>query len=218
MKIAGFKKQSLIDYPGNITAVVFTQGCNFRCVYCHNPDLVLPEKFSPLIDEQEVLEYIRKYKKLLDAVCISGGEPTLHQDLHSFISKIKSLDLKVKLDTNGSHPDILKSLLKNDLLDFVAMDIKQLLNYEAYKKVCGHTFKREMFCNILESVRIITELAKEYQFRTTILKNIHKKEHIQELKNQFGKHYNIQNFRNENILNPDDKLIAFEQEEFEELV
>ncbi len=95
MKIAGFKKQSLIDYSGNISSVVFTQGCNFRCGFCHNPDLVLPEKFGNTYSEDDIFNYLIKYKNLLDAVCITGGEPTIHKDLPIFISKIKELDLKV---------------------------------------------------------------------------------------------------------------------------
>ncbi|HFB61764.1 MAG TPA: radical SAM protein, partial [Bacteroidetes bacterium] len=109
MKIAGFKKQSLIDFPGHISTVVFTQGCNFRCGFCHNPNLVLPRKFGPLYDQQQVFDYLIKFRHLLDAVCITGGEPTLQSGLPAFVRKVKRLGLKVKLDTNGTHPQMLSA-------------------------------------------------------------------------------------------------------------
>jgi pyruvate formate lyase activating enzyme len=143
MKIAGFKKQSLIDYSGNISSVVFTQGCNFRCGYCHNPDLVLPERFGNIYSEEKMFEYLAKYKKMLDAVCITGGEPTIHKDLPSFISRIKELGLKIKLDSNGTNPDMLKYLFENKLVDFIAMDIKHILDFKAYNETVGNWISKE---------------------------------------------------------------------------
>ena len=124
MKIGGLQKVSLIDYPGLICATIFLQGCNFRCSYCHNPELVNPQLFSPGLEEKEVLDFLKTRRGTLDGVTITGGEPTIQDDLASFIKKIKKLGFVIKLDTNGSQPQIIKALLDEKLLDFVAMDIK----------------------------------------------------------------------------------------------
>jgi pyruvate formate lyase activating enzyme len=202
MKIAGFKKQTLIDYPGHISSVVFTRGCNFRCPYCHNPNLVLPEKFGKTYSEKQIFEYLEKYKKLLQAVCITGGEPTLHNDLHGFILRIKNLGLKVKLDTNGSNPETLKSLIKNKLLDFIAMDIKHLPDFELYNNASGQVLNYELFNNVLKSIEIIKYSGIKHEFRTTVAKGLHTIEQIHELKNRFGQNYKIQNMNPEIMLNP----------------
>ena len=205
MKIAGFKKQSLIDYPGNISAVVFTQGCNLRCGFCHNPDLVLPEKFGNTISESVILDYLNKRKTLLDAVCITGGEPTLHKDLPNFIEKIKKLGLKVKLDSNGSHPSMLKALIKNKLIDFVAMDIKHLLNYKAYNKTVGYSISENIFKEIQESIEIIKSSGIDYEFRTTVVGGLHSISDIKYLQNIFP-NLKIQNFNGDIVLNPELKF------------
>jgi pyruvate formate lyase activating enzyme len=124
LKIGGLQKVSLIDYPGKIAAVVFTQGCNMLCSYCHNLQLVKPELFEQLLNESEILEFLTKRKKLLQGVVVSGGEPTLQSDLKSFIKKLKEMGYSVKLDTNGSSPEILSELIEENLIDFAAMDIK----------------------------------------------------------------------------------------------
>lgn len=137
MRIGGFEKNSLIDFPGLISSVVFTRGCNFRCPYCHNPELVDPAgdvspRFSDtaftnvpgMVNPIECMAYIQKRRKYLDGVVISGGEPTLQGGLYQFCTDIKSLGLKVKVDTNGSRPDVITHLLRNDLADYIAMDIK----------------------------------------------------------------------------------------------
>ncbi len=200
MRIAGFQKQSFIDYPGNITAVVFTQGCNFRCGYCHNPSLVLPELFEKPYCNEEILSYIKKYSKLLDAVCITGGEPTLHSDLPDFIQRIKKEGLKVKLDTNGSNPEMLKKLYQQNLLDFVAMDIKHLLQPEKYKSIIGKEVSTLLFNNILQSIDCIEQSEIDYQFRTTVIKGYHSKADIEQLKNRFKTHYKTQAFNPEIVL------------------
>ncbi len=215
MKIAGFKKQSLIDFPGNISSVIFTQGCNFRCGFCHNPDLVLPEKYGEIYKEIEILDYLKKHKKLLDAVCITGGEPTIHKDLPIFISKIKKLDLKVKLDSNGTNPNMLKNLIDNNMIDFIAMDIKHQLKFDLYNKTVGNWISEDIFVEILNSINIIKKSKIDYEFRTTVAKGLHKKEDIKILKNQFGKNYHIQNFNPEIVLNPDLVIEPFSIKEFE---
>ena len=203
MKIGGFQKQSLIDYPGYISSVIFTQGCNFRCDYCHNPELVLPEKFNEPISEDVVWDYLKKYGRLLDAVCITGGEPTMQKDLPDFVRKVRQLGLKVKLDSNGTHPKMLKQLFDANMLDFVAMDIKHQLNVESYSKIVGFDMNNNMFANILESVKIIRASGVDYEFRTTRIPSLHAENDIAMLKTQFGRNYKIQHFKfGEHIVNP----------------
>lgn len=218
MKIAGFKKQSLIDYSGNISSVIFTQGCNFRCGFCHNPDLVLPEKYGGTYDNDEIFVYLKKYAKMLDAVCITGGEPTIHKDLPQFISKIKDLDLKVKLDSNGTNPRMLKDLIDKNMVDFIAMDIKHKLEFDFYNKSVGNWINEKVFIKILSSINIIKNSKIDYEFRTTVVKGLHKKEDIKVLKNKFGKNYQIQNFNPEIVLNPDLDLEPFSESEYQELL
>lgn len=195
MKIAGFTKQSLIDFPGNISSIVFTQGCNFRCGFCHNPNLVLPEKFETVYSLPTIFDYLNKYKNLLDAVCISGGEPTIHSDLPDFISQIKNMGLKVKLDTNGTNSKMLDSLLTRKLIDFVAMDIKQVLDFDAYNIVVGNCLTNKMFDEILNSIKLIENSNIGYQFRTTVVKGFHTHQNIEFLQNRFKTNYKLQQFK-----------------------
>lgn len=218
MRIAGFKKQSLIDYSGNISSVIFTQGCNFRCGFCHNPDLVIPEKYGITYREKEIFEYLIKYTKMLDAVCITGGEPTIHKDLPIFISKIKALGLKVKLDSNGTNPDMLQHLFNENLIDFIAMDIKHLLEFDSYNKAVGKCLNKKVFLNILHSVDLIKKSEINYEFRTTIAKGLHEKEDVKVLKNQFRQNYHIQNFNSEIVLDPNFKIEPFSESDYKELL
>ncbi len=218
MKIAGFKKQSLIDFPGHISTVVFTQGCNFRCGFCHNPDLVLPRKFGPLYNQQEVFSYLKKFQHLLDAVCITGGEPTLQPGLPAFVRKVKRLGLKVKLDTNGTHPQMLSALLAENLLDFIAMDIKHVLDFDFYNATVGNILNRQLFENILLSVRLIEDSEIEYTFRTTVIKGVHQPEHIRQLRKRFGNHYTVQPFNPEVVLDPDMKGEPFSETELQQFL
>jgi len=203
MKIAGFKKQSLIDYPGNISSVVFTQGCNFRCGFCHNPDLVLPEKFGAVYSEEHVFDYLYRYRNLIDAVCITGGEPTIQNDLPDFIRKVKKLNLKVKLDSNGTNPGMLRQLFEDRLIDYIAMDIKHILEFDVYNMIVGNWINEKAFSKILESIELIENAEVDHEFRTTVIKGIHHKEQIQNLKQRFGKNYKVQNFNPEIVLDPD---------------
>ena len=217
MIIAGFQKQSLIDYPENISAVVFTQGCNFRCPYCHNPELVVPKYYTPAYKETDILAYIDKYKHLLTAVCITGGEPCLHHTLPDFIAQIKELKLKVKLDTNGSKPQLLQELFSKQMIDFIAMDIKHILTIEAYRKAVGAHLTEATFANILQSIALIKNANIPHEFRTTVAKGLHTIADIKQLKTQFGRAYKIQNFRNENVLNTEFGLRSFSEMELAEL-
>jgi pyruvate formate lyase activating enzyme len=135
MQIHGFNKTTLLDYPRHLAATVFLGGCNMRCPFCHNSSLVLHPESVPVIPEEDILSYLLKRKNILEGVCITGGEPTLSSKLPDFIEKIRSLGLKVKLDTNGSRPDVLKKLVNDDLINYVAMDIKN--SKEKYSLTTG---------------------------------------------------------------------------------
>lgn len=161
MKIGGLQKVSLIDYPNKISAVVFTQGCNFRCSYCHNPELLALK--SGNISEDFVIDFLEKRKKQIEAVVVTGGEPTLQTDLIDFLKKIKEMGYLVKLDTNGSNFEVLKKIIDLKLVDYVAMDIKSEI--DKYGEI---TQVRTDENNILESINYIKIKAIDYEFRTTI--------------------------------------------------
>ena len=161
MKIGGLHKVSLIDYPEAICAVVFLQGCNFKCPYCHNPQLVEPKLFTPCLEEKKVLEFLATRIGKLDAVTVTGGEPTIQKDLLPFIMKIKKLGFAVKLDSNGTQPKIIKELLDAKLLDFIAMDIKAPL--EKYKSIVKVTVDTQ---SIEESIKLILKSKIQLVFQT----------------------------------------------------
>ena len=163
----GFQKHSLIDFPGTIACVIFTQGCNFRCPYCHNPDLIPPPgrgsgKSTYL---EEVFAFLKKRRGLLDGVVITGGEPTLQWGLDQFCLKIRKMGYKVKLDTNGSRPGVLENLLARKLVDYVAMDIKTHL--ALYPKLTGPNIDPAL---IRKSIELIMDQAPDYEFRTTCVR------------------------------------------------
>lgn len=167
MRIGGLLKTSLIDYPGKISAVVFMQGCNFRCIYCHNTDLVYPEKFGSTIPEEDVLEFLKKRKGLLEGVVITGGEPLIQPGIDIFTGKVASLGFPVKIDTNGSFPGTLEKLIKSRIIDYIAMDIKA--PPENYKDITGTAVD---FNKIVKSVNIIKNSGVDYEFRTTYVNSI----------------------------------------------
>lgn len=199
MIIAGIQKVTLIDYPGKIGATVFLSGCNFRCDWCYSAELVLPEKIKnqPIIPEKEFFSFLRQRQGLLEGIVICGGEPTINKDLARFIKKIKKLGFLVKLDTNGSNPKMLKELINNNLLDYVAMDIK--LPQERYAEVFANVK------NIENSVKILKEGKIDSEFRTTMVPSILKKKDILEITKWIGgpkvKYY-LQNFRSEKNIDP----------------
>lgn len=169
MYICGLNKTTLLDYPEHLAATLFTRGCDFRCPFCQNSSLVLPERYPDIIPTEEVLSFLKKRASILEGICITGGEPTLQKDLPEFITSVKELGLKVKLDTNGNHPDILRNLLELNLLDYVAMDIKNSL--EKYPITVGiPDFSAD---RIEKSVAILRSASIPYEFRTTIVKELH---------------------------------------------
>lgn len=171
MPINGFNKTTLLDYPGQIASTIFLGGCNFRCPFCQNSSLVLSPNKQPVISTEEVLSVLKKRQGILEGVCITGGEPTLDKDLFLLIDKIKELGYPVKLDTNGSHPWILKKLVNDQMIDMVAMDIKS--SKESYAKVSG--CKNIDLTSICESVEFLLSNVIPYEFRTTVVRELHDK-------------------------------------------
>jgi pyruvate formate lyase activating enzyme len=167
MVIGGLVKFSLNDYPGKTSAVVFTRGCNFRCRYCHNPELVLPEKYISEIPLDEVYSFLESRKNKLEAVCITGGEPTQHLDLKEMLQKIKKMGFFVKLDTNGSRPEIIEEIIKGECIDYIAMDIKA--PFEDYMKITGVQIDSE---KLKKSIELIINSGLPHEFRTTIVKTL----------------------------------------------
>lgn len=169
MKIHGFQKTTLLDYPGHLAATIFFGGCNFLCPYCHNGSLVLCPDSLPAIPKEDIINTLKKRKGILEGVCITGGEPTLAAELTGFIAEIKELGFLVKLDTNGSNPARLKELVLSGLIDYVAMDIKNSRN--KYSKTIGKA--SYSIDKIAESVDFLLTGKVAYEFRTTVTKELH---------------------------------------------
>lgn len=216
MLIGGLQKVSLIDYPGHVSATVFTAGCNFSCPFCHNPELVRvgSDRHQMFLTDDEIYDFLKSRQGLLEGVCVTGGEPVLQADLPEFLGKIKELGFLIKLDTNGSRPEVLKDLIKRGLLDYVAMDIKGPL--EKYHKIVGTDIGLE---NIHESTDITRNFG-EYEFRTTVVPGLHEKEDFLNIARWLdgSKRYFLQQFRSQNCLDPayaslrpypDEKLVEF---------
>ena len=206
MRIGGYDKLSTVDYPGEMACAIFLVGCNFNCGYCHNPSLISGD--GAYVPKEEVMEYLKFRRNMLDAVCISGGEPTCNKDLKEFIKEIKSLGYKVKLDTNGTHPEVIKDLLDENLLDYIAMDIKAIP--DKYLKVIN---KKIDFNKILESIDLIKKSNIKYEFRTTIMKDVHDKKDIIKILKLIGdsKLY-LQNFQYTDVVK-DKKIKSFSRDE-----
>src|SRR3989339_525701 len=219
MLLGGLQKLTLIDYPGKVACTVFTVGCNFRCPFCHNPELVTQRRendrkdakekegvvdFSlrPMISEELFFNFLSERKGILDGVCVTGGEPTVHADLEIFLRKIKEMGFLVKLDTNGTNPEILKKLLDEKLLDYIAMDLKN--NFKSnYAKTAGVEVNIE---DIKKSVEIIRNRGGDYEFRTTVVPGLHTKEDLLAIADEIkgAKKYYLQQFKHEQkMLNPD---------------
>ncbi len=175
MEILGIEKVSLVDFEGKICATIFTGGCNYKCPFCHNSGIVNKEYLKH--DEDEILNYLKDRKKLLDAVTISGGEPTLQPDLESFAQKIKDMGYLVKLDTNGTFPNVLENLFKKNLIDYVAMDIKN--NFENYSLVTNTT--NPLVENVKQSLKLLKKYKINYELRTTLVEEFHSEENIKKM-------------------------------------
>lgn len=168
MLILGLTKTTLLDYPEHVATTLFTGACNFRCPYCHNRDIVLQSSTLPPLAEDEIFSFLRKRQHVLSGVCITGGEPTLHQDLPAFIERIRALGYLVKLDTNGSNPQMLCSLIQDRLIDYCAMDIKNAPEKYAVTAGC------QDLAAVKESVQLLLrQQTIPYEFRTTLVAELH---------------------------------------------
>ena len=176
MKIHGLQKMTLLDFPGHVACTVFLGGCDFRCPYCHNYELA-DGTADPIMDEEELLAFLKKRIGLLDGVAITGGEPCLHKDLPALMRRIRELGFGIKLDTNGYHPQLLRSILEEGLADYVAMDIK---NSPAKYAVTGGVDRINMD-TIRESIALIMNEAKDYEFRTTVVREFHEESDFEEI-------------------------------------
>lgn len=214
MKIGGLQKFTLIDYPGKIACIVFTMGCNFRCPYCHNRELV--EETAKEIPSQDLFDFLQKRKGQLEGAEITGGEPTIQSGLPKFLKRIKEIGYSTKLDTNGSVPEILQRLLEENLVDYIAMDVKASL--ENYGKAAGVEVDPE---KIRRSIEIVKS-AEDYEFRTTVVPGIVDGEGIKKIAEEIegAERFYLQQFRPENTLDesyeemepyPEEKLKKFKE-------
>lgn len=218
MKIGGLQKLTLLDYPGRTACIVFLQGCNFRCPYCHNSGLVLIDPEEETVSEEDFFKYLLKRQGVLDGVVVTGGEPLLHKEIVPFLEKIKELGYAVKLDTNGTNPTLLKEICGKGLIDYVAMDMKHAP--EKYEQAIG-------VCNIdmdkvKESAAFLMEGTIEYEFRTTLVKGIHTYDDMTKIVEWIsgGTKYYLQNFKDSGSLigtnNQNISMDSFREEELTE--
>ena len=222
MRIGGFQKLSLLDYPGKLSAIVFTIGCNFRCPFCYVPHLVLPEVIekSGEIPVNYVFSYLEKRRNLIDAVVITGGEPTIHNDLPVFIRKLKSMGFLVALETNGSNFGMLRQLIDDKLIDYVEIDIKAPLTFEKYNRAVGYVLTPKIFENVKSSVNLLLKSSIDYEFRTTLVKELHTKEDILEICKSIrgARRYYLQNLKRTGFFVGGKELTSFNEEEIMEIL
>ena len=231
MKILGLQKLTLLDFPGRVAAIVFTGGCNFRCPFCQNSSLVLAPQIVPEISEEEFRQFLHRRQGLLDGICVTGGEPTLHADLPDFLASIKDAGYLVKLDTNGTNPDMLESLLSDGLLDYIAMDVKA--GPGNYARVCGLSAlsetsadnlpdtKERLLANVRRSVKLLMGSGIEYEFRTTVVKGLHSARDFEEIASWLAgcRAYFLQAFRDcPEVLLEDHPFSAFSDEEMKDFL
>lgn len=210
MKIGGLEKITLIDYPGKVACMIYTIGCNFRCPYCHNPELV--DETADVLSEEKIFEFLHSRKSLIDGVVITGGEPTMHDDLLEFIQKIKSMGFLIKLDSNGTRPEMIKQALDSNLVDYIAMDIKSPL--ESYSQQVARPVNTDA---VRESISIIMNSSIEYEFRTTVVKQLLSEEAIESIAKSIAgaKRYYLQKFIPTKILNPQLlRKVSYSDDEF----
>ena len=221
MEFKGFQKTSLIEYPGKIVSVVFTAGCNFRCPFCQNPELVLNPDSLPSISSKEIVSHLISKKKWLDGLSITGGEPMIHQALSDFIGKVKEEGFLVGIETNGSNPQMLKDLIADKLIDYVALDIKAPLVWEKYKKTSGIN-DEDLFGKVTESVDILLEVDSgvDYELRTTVVPGLIEEEDILTIARQIkgAKRYVLQQFLSRTTLDKQyERLKPYSKEVLEKM-
>lgn len=214
MKIGGLQKLTLVDYPGKVAATVFLIGCNFKCGFCHNPELLNWTGEQKEISEKDFFEFLKEKEGLLEGICITGGEPTLYPDLIDFIRKIKDMGFLVKLDSNGNRPEILNDLIQNKLVDFIAMDIKT--SPDKYGKVTNTEVNIK---NIKESIELIKNSRIDYEFRTTVVPGLTGKRDIEKIGKWLkgAKKIALQQFNNKKVLDKKlEKLQPYPEETIKE--
>lgn len=216
MLVGGFQKCSMIDYPDKLSAIVFSQGCNFRCPYCHNPELVVPEKFNVPMREDEIIDFLKTRIGKLDGVVLTGGEACLQNNIIEFARKIKDLGFLIKLDTNGSKPDVIEKFLSENLIDYIAMDIKT-----SPAKYNDFFASKISFSSVLASINLIMNSGLDYEFRTTVVKSLLSKEDFIKIGELIrgAKTYYLQKFVptklfDESYVNAE----TYSDEEFEEII
>lgn len=211
MLISGLQKLTLLDYPGYMACTVFTGGCNFRCPFCHNASLVLPDRLASDAAGEDVFSFLKKRTGILDGVAVTGGEPLLHKDMDVFLGKIKELGYKVKLDTNGSFPERLRRIVEAGLADYVAMDIKN--SPELYPKTVG--IPDFDLAPVAESKEFLLRGTVEYEFRTTVVKGLHTEESLIEAAEWISgaKQYFLQQYRDSGDVILPEGLDAFSEKE-----
>lgn len=195
MKISGFKKTSLVDFPGKIASTIFLGGCNLKCPFCHNPELVFNNGQS--LEKTEIINHLKKRKNLIDGICITGGEPTIHEDLPEFLKELKEMNFLIKLDTNGTNPKMLKTLINNQLVDYVAMDIKS--SFDKYQEAVGTTTDLK---KIKESINFLKNSDIKSEFRTTAVPRFMDHQDFEKIcMNLAGAHtFSLQQFDNKSNL------------------
>ena len=217
MIIAGLQKMTITDFPENVACILFLKGCNFRCPYCQNSELIDYKIDDNYILKEEVFDFLKKRQGILDGVVISGGEPTVNKDLPKLIKEIRDLGFKIKLYTNGTNPQMLKELLEDGLIDYVAMDIKNVQT--KYLETAGLSEKNvQILENVQKSIDILKKSKVDHEFRTTIMKNYHNIEDLEEINKLIGKDekYFIQNFEDsEYVL--DHNIEPFSEKELKEI-
>ena len=216
MKVTGIQKLTLLDYPGVVACTVFTAGCNFRCPFCHNAMLVLPEQIDDeCLTDDEVFGFLKKRRGVLDGVAVTGGEPLLHADMPEFLARVKELGYKIRLDTNGSNPELLSEIVKNKLVDRVAMDIKNAP--EEYARTIG--LKSFDIAPVERSKEMLLRGDIDYEFRTTVVKGIHTKESLIGAAKwiEGAKEYYLQQFKDSGNLILPDGLSAYDEKQMHAL-
>ena len=213
MYISGLQKLTLLDYPGHLAAIVFLDGCNFRCPFCQNRSLVLPsEKVSSIINMEEFQSFLRKRSGILEGICVTGGEPTLHQELPELLSMIRQAGYLVKLDTNGTNPEMLASLLQQNMLDYVAMDIKA--GHANYANTAGLSSDSTLLAKVETSVDLLLHSRIDYEFRTTAVGGLHTEDDFRDIAQWIRgcRHYYLQSFRDcEEILLENHPFFSFSE-------
>ena len=213
MKILGQVKSSFIDYPGHASTVIFIGGCNFACDYCHNPAIV--KNIGEEISQNDFFAFLEKRKRFLDGVCVTGGEPTLHNEVYDLVKAIKNVGYKVKLDTNGTNPNMIDRLIKEELVDYIAMDIKG--PFSKYESITNRDINLD---NISKSIELLMNSNIEYEFRTTVHKEILAKKDIKEIAENIkgSNKYSIQNFKmTKSVLNKNKNYTSFEEHELDDM-